>query len=65
METSADNTDLTSPYAAQITADLERNPAEHERLSSDVTALFYRVLRVFHDGPGETLSLRWRSDAVA
>lgn len=39
VDTSADNTNLKSQYAAQITADLERNTAEHERLSSEITAL--------------------------
>ncbi|SCG11998.1 hypothetical protein GA0115260_116131, partial [Streptomyces sp. MnatMP-M27] len=29
MHTSTDNTNLKSQYAVQITADLERNTAEH------------------------------------
>ncbi|SCG12705.1 hypothetical protein GA0115260_119583, partial [Streptomyces sp. MnatMP-M27] len=29
MDTSTDNTSLKSQYTAQITADLERNTAEH------------------------------------
>ncbi|MER8162407.1 hypothetical protein [Streptomyces sp. NPDC094472] len=44
MDTSASNTNLKSQYAAQITADLERNSAEHERLSSEITALQQQLL---------------------
>ncbi|MCQ8832131.1 hypothetical protein [Streptomyces malaysiensis] len=39
MDTSTDNTSLKSQYTAQITADLERNTAEHERLSTEITSL--------------------------
>ncbi|MGV9854358.1 hypothetical protein ACWDWU_37215 [Streptomyces sp. NPDC003442] len=39
MDTSADNTSLKTQYTAQITADLERNAAEHERLSADIATL--------------------------
>ncbi|MGW3432903.1 hypothetical protein ACWDHW_33855 [Streptomyces melanosporofaciens] len=39
MDTSADNTSLKTQYTAQITADLERNEAEHERLSADIATL--------------------------
>ncbi|MFD8363433.1 hypothetical protein ACFV27_25435 [Streptomyces antimycoticus] len=39
MDTSADTTNLKTQYAAQITADLERNSTEHERLSSEISAL--------------------------
>ncbi|MFE9068286.1 hypothetical protein [Streptomyces violaceusniger] len=39
MDTSADNTNLKSQYAAQINTDLERNSTEHERLSSEISAL--------------------------
>ncbi|MCQ8193803.1 hypothetical protein [Streptomyces rugosispiralis] len=44
MDTSADNTNLKSQYASQITADLEHNTAEHERLSSEITALQQQLL---------------------
>ncbi|MGW7605403.1 BlaI/MecI/CopY family transcriptional regulator [Streptomyces antimycoticus] len=44
MDTSADNTNLKSQYAAQITADIERNSADHERLSSEITALQQQLL---------------------
>ncbi|WNF00645.1 hypothetical protein PS467_37620 [Streptomyces luomodiensis] len=39
MDTSADNANLKSQYAAQVAADLERNTAEHERISSQIAAL--------------------------
>ncbi len=44
MDTSADNTNLKSQYAAQITADLERNSTDHERLSSEITTLQQQLL---------------------
>ncbi|BBJ37385.1 hypothetical protein SSPO_001030 [Streptomyces antimycoticus] len=44
VDTSADNTNLKSQYASQITADLERNSADHERLSSEITALQQQLL---------------------
>ncbi|MBO3675807.1 hypothetical protein J5X86_12340 [Streptomyces sp. NEAU-YJ-81] len=39
VDTPADNTSLKSQYAAQVAADLERNSAEHERLSSEIASL--------------------------
>ncbi len=44
MDTSADNANLKSQYAAQITADIERNSTDHERLSSEITALQQQLL---------------------
>ncbi|WP_308124949.1 hypothetical protein [Streptomyces sp. NEAU-YJ-81] len=44
MDTSADNTNLKTQYAAQINTDLERNTADHERLSSEITALQQQLL---------------------
>ncbi len=44
VDTSADNTNLKSQYAAQINTDLERNSADHERLSSEITALQQQLL---------------------
>ncbi|WP_308124912.1 hypothetical protein [Streptomyces sp. NEAU-YJ-81] len=44
MDTSADNTNLKSQYAAQINTDLERNSADHERLTSEITALQQQLL---------------------
>ncbi|WP_308343623.1 hypothetical protein [Streptomyces sp. MK37H] len=44
MDTSADNTNLKSQYAAQINTDLERNSADHERLSAEITALQQQLL---------------------
>ncbi|MGV9848738.1 hypothetical protein ACWDWU_08055 [Streptomyces sp. NPDC003442] len=39
MDTPAESASLKSQYAAQVTADLERNSAEHEHLSSEIAAL--------------------------
>ncbi|MFE1936299.1 hypothetical protein ACFW95_39125 [Streptomyces sp. NPDC059474] len=44
MDTSADNTNLKSQYASQITADLEHNSADHERVSSEITSLQQQLL---------------------
>ncbi|MFE5122958.1 hypothetical protein [Streptomyces sp. NPDC056669] len=44
MDTSADNTNLKSQYASQINTDLEHNTADHERLSSEITALQQQLL---------------------
>ncbi|MGW7758008.1 hypothetical protein ACWGK6_42135 [Streptomyces violaceusniger] len=44
MDTSADNTNLKSQYAAQINTDLELNSADHERVSSEITALQQQLL---------------------
>ncbi|MFD8339888.1 BlaI/MecI/CopY family transcriptional regulator [Streptomyces solisilvae] len=44
MDTSADNSNLKSQYAAQITTDLERNTADHERLGSEIAALQQQLL---------------------
>ncbi|WP_413812738.1 hypothetical protein [Streptomyces sp. OE57] len=57
MDTSADNTNLKSQYASQITADLEHNSAEHERLSSEITALQQQLL-VLENNQALLLSMR-------
>ncbi|MGP3945423.1 hypothetical protein [Streptomyces sp. 6N106] len=57
MDTSADNTDLKSQYASQITTDLERNSADHERLSSEITALQQQLL-VLESNRALLLSMR-------
>lgn len=44
VDSSADNTKLKSQYAAQINTDLERNSADHERLTSEITALQQQLL---------------------
>ncbi|WP_238545237.1 MULTISPECIES: hypothetical protein [Streptomyces] len=57
MDTSTDNTNLKSQYAAQITADLERNSTEHERLSTEISAL-QRQLSVLENNRVLLLSMR-------
>ncbi|MGW7600496.1 BlaI/MecI/CopY family transcriptional regulator [Streptomyces antimycoticus] len=57
MDTSADNTNLKSQYASQITADIERNTAEHERLSADLATL-QQQLTVLEDNRVLLLSMR-------
>ncbi|MCQ6251238.1 hypothetical protein [Streptomyces malaysiensis] len=57
MHTSTDNTNLKSQYAVRITADLERNTAEHERLSTDIAAL-QQQLSVLEDNRVLLLSMR-------
>jgi hypothetical protein len=57
VDTSADNTNLKSQYAAQITADLERNSAEHDRLSTEISAL-QRQLSVLENNRALLLTMR-------
>ncbi|MES4909247.1 MULTISPECIES: hypothetical protein [unclassified Streptomyces] len=57
MDTSADNTSLKSQYAAQITADLERNSAEHERLITEISAL-QQQLSLLENNRALLLSMR-------
>ncbi|MEU4896157.1 hypothetical protein AB0B12_25920 [Streptomyces sp. NPDC044780] len=57
MDTSAGNTNLKSQYAAQIAADLERNSADHERLTSEITAL-QQQLSVLADNRALLLGMR-------
>lgn len=57
VDTSTDNTNLKSQYAAQITADLERNSAEHERLSTEISTL-QRQLSVLENNRVLLLSMR-------
>ncbi|QKV96942.1 hypothetical protein HUT19_38955 [Streptomyces sp. NA02950] len=57
VDTAANNTSLKSQYAAQITADLERNSAEHERLTSEITAL-QQQLSVLEDNRALLLGMR-------
>ncbi|WP_413098535.1 hypothetical protein [Streptomyces sp. Inha503] len=64
MDTPADNTSLKSQYTAQITADLERNAAEHERLSADIATL-QRQLSALEDNRVLLLSMRQTLDIEA
>ncbi|WP_413812410.1 hypothetical protein [Streptomyces sp. OE57] len=64
MDTPADNTSLKSQYTAQITADLERNAAEHERLSADIATL-QRQLSALEDNRALLLSMRQTLDNEA
>ncbi|MGP3941923.1 hypothetical protein [Streptomyces sp. 6N106] len=57
MDTSADNTNLKTQYAAQINTDLERNTADHERLTSEITALQQQLL-VLEDNRSLLLGMR-------
>ncbi|AGP61277.1 hypothetical protein M271_49575 [Streptomyces rapamycinicus NRRL 5491] len=64
MDTSADNTSLKTQYTAQITADLERNAAEHERLSADIATL-QRQLSALENNRTLLLSMRQTLDNEA
>ncbi|WP_438493909.1 BlaI/MecI/CopY family transcriptional regulator [Streptomyces asiaticus] len=57
MDTAADTTSLKTQYAAQITADLERNSTDHERLSSEIAAL-QQQLSALEDNRVLLLSMR-------
>ncbi|WP_438452998.1 hypothetical protein [Streptomyces asiaticus] len=57
MDTAADTTSLKTQYAAQITADLERNSTDHERLSSEIAAL-QQQLSALENNRGLLLSMR-------
>ncbi|MGA6154237.1 hypothetical protein ACPEIC_12940 [Stenotrophomonas sp. NPDC087984] len=57
MDTPADSTSLKTQYAAQVAADLERNSAEHERLSSEIASL-QQQLAVLEDNRTLLLSMR-------
>ncbi|MFD8456237.1 hypothetical protein [Streptomyces antimycoticus] len=57
MDTPADNASLKSQYAAQVAADLERNSAEHERLSSEIVSL-RQQLAVLEENRALLLSMR-------
>jgi hypothetical protein len=48
-EVHAETTDLKSQYAAQVTADLERNAKEQERLGAELAALQDQLLALQHD----------------
>lgn len=48
-ESAPATTDLTSQYAAQVAADLERNTAEQERISADIAALQQQLAALQHD----------------
>ncbi|CDR17983.1 hypothetical protein [Streptomyces iranensis] len=64
MATSADNTSLKTQYTAQITADLERNAAEHERLSADI-ATMQGQLSALENNRALLLSMRQTLDTEA
>ncbi|KUL49175.1 hypothetical protein ADL28_27320 [Streptomyces violaceusniger] len=57
VDTPADNASLKSQYAAQVAADLERNSAEHERLSSEIVSL-RQQLAVLEENRALLLSMR-------
>ncbi|MFC9225364.1 hypothetical protein ACFT8W_32360 [Streptomyces hygroscopicus] len=57
VDTSADNANLKAQYAAQVAADLERNAAEHERLSSQIVAL-QKELGVLEENRALLLTMR-------
>ncbi|AGP60917.1 hypothetical protein [Streptomyces rapamycinicus] len=57
MDTPAESASLKSQYAAQVAADLERNSAEHERLSSEIVALRGQ-LAMLEDNRALLLSMR-------
>ncbi|MEU8877535.1 hypothetical protein AB0D24_41695 [Streptomyces javensis] len=57
VDTPAESANLKSQYAAQVAADLERNSAEHERLSSEIAAL-QEQLTVLEDNRALLLSMR-------
>ncbi|MFD7488719.1 hypothetical protein [Streptomyces mirabilis] len=48
-ETTAETTELTSQYSAQVTGDLERNLKEQERLSGEIEALQAQLTALQHD----------------
>ncbi|GAA2253352.1 hypothetical protein GCM10010145_21360 [Streptomyces ruber] len=48
-ESAAATTDLTSQYATQVAADLERNATEQERISADIAALQQQLTALQHD----------------
>ncbi|WP_108999033.1 hypothetical protein [Streptomyces rishiriensis] len=48
-ETTAQTTELTSQYSAQVTGDLERNLKEQQRLSSEIEALQEKLTALQHD----------------
>lgn len=48
-ETTAQTTELTSQYSAQVAGDLERNLKEQERLSGEIEALQEKLAAVRHD----------------
>lgn len=48
-ETTAETTELTSQYSAQVASDLERNLKEQERLSGEIEALQAQLASLRHD----------------
>ena len=48
-ETTAETTELTSQYSAQVSGDLERNLKEQERLSGEIEALQTQLAALRHD----------------
>jgi hypothetical protein len=48
-ETTAETTELTSQYSAQVAGDLERNLKEQERLSGEIEALQSQLAALRHD----------------
>lgn len=48
-ETTAETTELTSQYSAQVAGDLERNLKEQERLSGEIDALQAQLAALRHD----------------
>ncbi|GAA3797719.1 hypothetical protein GCM10022403_034480 [Streptomyces coacervatus] len=48
-ETTAEPTELTSQYSAQVAGDLERNLKEQERLSGEIEALQTQLAALRHD----------------
>jgi len=48
-ETTAETTELTSQYSAQVAGDLERNLKEQERLSGEIEALQAQLAALRHD----------------
>ncbi|WP_282689859.1 MULTISPECIES: hypothetical protein, partial [unclassified Streptomyces] len=48
-ETTAETTELTSQYSAQVAGDLERNLKEQERISGEIEALEAQLTSLRHD----------------
>ncbi|MCG7210146.1 hypothetical protein [Streptomyces arenae] len=48
-ETTAQGTELTSQYSAQVASDLERNRKEQERLTGEIEALQNQLVALRHD----------------
>jgi hypothetical protein len=49
MSENASTTELTSHYTAQVTADLERNTKEQERISGEIALLSQQLAALQHD----------------